>query len=255
MEKEEITIKNLLDSGAHFGHQKRNWNPKMRKFIFEERNNVCIINLAKTIQQIRIAIGIIEKAVEDNKLILFVGTKKQAKNLIQECAEECGEFYIKKRWLGGMLTNLSTIRKSIKTLDRIEKLINTGSETLTKKEKSVLNKKYEKLIEQLSGVRKMKKLPGLVIVVDSCREHIAVSESNKLGIPVIGLIDTNSNPDHIDHVIACNDDSLKSIKLILNSFCDAILEKKRKLNIEVTKDDSIFSSNITSKKEGKEENE
>lgn len=230
-----VTIESLIQSGAHFGHQKQRWNPKMKRFIFEERGGIYIIDLAKTMQQIREAKEIVKQTVAKKQSILFVGTKKQAKIAIRECAEESGEFYVCERWLGGMLTNLSTIRKSIKTLDRIEKRIASGGEGLTKKEISLLTKDQQKLEKNLSGIRAMRKPPGLIIVVDPNNEHIAVKEANKLGIPVMALVDTNCDPDPIDHVIACNDDALKSIKLILHTLTYAILDKKKELNIHLKK--------------------
>lgn len=231
-----VTIKELLESGAHFGHQKHRWNPKMKPFIFEQRNGIYIIDLAKTMQQIRNAVQIVKEVVGKRKSILFVGTKKQAKSVVRECAEECGEFYICERWLGGTLTNLSTIRKSVKTLERIEKKISTGGDGLTKKEISLMGKDQIKLDRNLSGIRSMRKPPGLVIVVDPSKEHIAVAEANKLGIPVMGLVDTNCDPDPIDYVIACNDDALKSIKLILTAIMTGINERKEEMKIPVSKD-------------------
>ncbi len=233
----EVTIKELLESGAHFGHQRHRWNPKMKRFIFEERNGIYIIDLAKTMQQIRIAVGVVKEIVSKRKSILFVGTKKQAKSVIKECAEECGEFYISERWLGGTLTNLQTIRQSVKTLERIEKKITTGGEGLTKKELSVLSKEQVKLERNLSGIRAMRKPPGLLIVVDPSREHIAVAEARKLGIPIMALVDTNCDPDPIDYVIACNDDALKSIKLIVQALMQAIIDRKNDLNVGIAKGD------------------
>ncbi len=225
----EVTIKDLLESGAHFGHQRHRWNPKMKRFIFEERNGIYIIDLAKTIQQIRNAAEVVRDVIGKRKSILFVGTKKQAKSVVRECAEQAGEFYICERWLGGTLTNLSTIRQSVKTLERIEKRIASGGEGFTKKELSLLNKDQIKLDRNLSGIRAMRKIPGLLIVVDPSREHIAVAEANKLGIPVMALVDTNCDPDPIDHIIACNDDALKSIKLILQALTQAIVDKKNEM--------------------------
>lgn len=232
-----ITIKDLLEAGAHFGHQTRRWNPKMKRFIFEARNGLYIIDLAKTLQQIRNAADFVKTIVEKHKSILFVGTKKQAKVVIKELAEECGEFYVCERWLGGMLTNLTTIRHSIKKLEKIEKKIAQGGEGLTKKELSLLSKDQIKLDKNLSGVRSMRKLPGLVIVVDPSKEHIAVAEANKLGIPVMALVDTNCDPDPIQHVIACNDDALKSIKVILSTIVQAIIDKKNEMLVTVGKGD------------------
>ncbi|MBA3957479.1 MAG: 30S ribosomal protein S2 [Parachlamydiaceae bacterium] len=232
-----ITIKDLLEAGAHFGHQTRRWNPKMKRFIFEERNGLYIIDLAKTMQQIRQAVEVVKDLVGQHKSILFVGTKKQAKVVVHELAEQCGEFYVAERWLGGMLTNLPTIRQSIKKLDRIEKRIAVGGDGLNKKELSLLSKDQIKLDRNLSGIRAMRKPPGLVIVVDPSKEHIAVKEARKLGIPVMGLVDTNCDPDPIQYVIACNDDALKSIKLILQTITQAIIEKKNEMRVSVTKGD------------------
>lgn len=230
-----ITIKDLLEAGAHFGHQTRRWNPKMKRFIFEERNGLYIIDLAKTMQQIRHAIDVVTDVVSRHRSILFVGTKKQAKVVIRELADQCGEFFVCERWLGGMLTNLPTIRQSIKKLERIEKRIATGGEGLSKKELSLLGKDLEKLERNLSGIRSMRKLPGLLIVVDPSKEHIAVAEANKLGIPVMALVDTNCDPDPIQYVIPCNDDALKSIKLVIQTLVQAIIEKKNDMRVAITK--------------------
>lgn len=232
-----ITIKDLLEAGSHFGHQTRRWNPKMKRFIFEARNGLYIIDLAKTLQQIRSAVEIVKEIVANHKTILFVGTKKQAKAVIRELAEACGEFYVCERWLGGMLTNLTTIRQSVKKLEKIEKKIATGSEGLTKKEISLLTKDQIKLDKNLSGVRGMRKPPGLVIIVDPSKEHLAVSEANKLGIPVMALVDTNCDPDPIQYVIACNDDALKSVKLIVQALAQAVIEKKNEIRIAAGKGD------------------
>lgn len=233
----QITIKDLLEAGAHFGHQTRRWNPKMKRFIFEERNGLYIIDLAKTLQQIRLAVEVVKDVVAKHRSILFVGTKKQAKVVIRELAEEADEFYVCERWLGGMLTNMSTIRNSIKKLERIEKRIGAGGDGLTKKELSLLTKDQLKLDRNLSGVRGMRKPPGLVIVVDPNKEHIAVAEANKLGIPVMGLVDTNCDPDPVKYVIACNDDALKSVKLILQALANAIIEKKNEMQVSFGKGD------------------
>lgn len=233
-----VSVKDLLEAGAHFGHQKQRWNPKMKRFIFEERSGIYIIDLAKTMQQIRIALDVVSSVVAKHQSILFVGTKKQAKDVIKESAERSGEFYVSERWLGGMLTNLTTIRRSVKILERIEKQISTGGEGFTKKEMTLLSKEREKLDRNLSGIRAMRKPPGLLIVVDPSKEHIAVAEANKLGIPVMALVDTNCDPDPIDYVIACNDDALKSIKLIIQALSDVIIDKKAELNIEVKEEKS-----------------
>lgn len=236
-EYKEVTVKDLLESGAHFGHQRQRWNPKMKRFIFEERNGIYIIDLAKTMQQIRNAKEVIKDTISKRKSVLFVGTKKQAKNIIKECAEASGEFYVCERWLGGMLTNLSTIRNSVKTLERIEKKITTGGEGLKKKELSMLGKEQVKLDRNLSGIRAMRKPPGLLIIVDPSREHIAVAEARKLGIPIMALVDTNCDPDPIDYVIACNDDAVKSVRLILETLTQSIIDRKNDLNVGFAKGD------------------
>lgn len=237
MKETKISIKDLLESGAHFGHQRQKWNPKMKRFIFEERNGVYIIDLAKTMQQIRDAKQVLENIVTQRKSILFVGTKKQAKEIIKECAEKSGEYYVCERWLGGMLTNLKTIRQSVKTLERFEKKIAAGGEGITKKELSMLSKEQVKLDRNLSGIRSLRKNPGLLIVVDPCKEHIAVAEAKKLGIPVMALVDTNCDPDPIDYIIACNDDALKSVKLILTELTEVIISKKQEMKLAISKGD------------------
>ncbi len=249
MAKTEVTIKELLEAGAHFGHQKSRWNPKMKRYIFEERNGIFIIDLAKTLQQIREAVEITKDVVAKHRSILFVGTKKQAKAVVRDLAEQCGEFYVCERWLGGMLTNLSTIRNSIKKLDRIEKRISVDSEGLTKKELSNLTKDQIKLEKNLSGVRDMRKPPGLVIVVDPSKEHIAVAEANKLGIPVMGLVDTNCDPDPITHVIACNDDALKSIKVILQAIAQTVIDTKNTMTFAHQKGDEAEEEKSKGKNE------
>ncbi len=240
-----VTIKELLESGAHFGHQTRRWNPKMKRFIFEERNGIYIIDLAKTLQQIRAAVEVVREVVAKRKSILFVGTKKQAKIVVKESAEESDEFYICERWLGGTLTNLSTIRQSVKTLERIEKRIAAGGEGLTKKEVSSWNKERAKLDRNLSGIRSMRKPPGLLIVVDPSHEHIAVAEANTLGIPVMALVDTNCDPDPIDYVIACNDDALKSIKVVLSALTQAIIDQKNDMALPSVKGDSDSEEGVS----------
>lgn len=236
-QQQSVTIKELLEAGAHFGHQTRRWNPKMKRFIFEARNGIYIIDLAKTLQQIRQAVDVIQDTVRKHKSIMFVGTKKQAKVVIKELSEACGEFYVCERWLGGMLTNLATLRNSVKKLERIEKRISTESEGLTKKELSLLSKDQIKLEKNLSGVRSMRKPPGLLVIVDPSKEHLAVAEAKRLGIPVMALVDTNCDPDPIDYVIACNDDALKSIKLILQALAQAVVDTKNDMRVASDKGD------------------
>lgn len=256
----KVTIKDLLEAGVHFGHQRHRWNPKMKRYIFEEKNGIHILDLAKTMQHIRTACEVVEKIVERRQGILFVGTKKQAKIPVRECAEQCGEFYVSERWLGGMLTNLTTIRQSIKKLERIEKKVSAGREGITKKELSQMGKLRNKLDRNLSGIRPMRKVPGLLIVVDPSEEHIAVAEARKLGIPVMAIVDTNCDPDLIDFVIAANDDALKSNKIILQTITDAIIEKKKALGISLAemKEESQTEGGVESKarkEEGKDEHE
>lgn len=227
---QEVTIKDLLEAGAHFGHQTQRWNPKMKRFIFGERNGIYIIDLAKTLQQLRLSVDVIKEIIAQHRSILFVGTKKAAKALVRECAEKAQEFYVCERWLGGTLTNLATIRQSVRKLERIEKKIAQGAEGLTKKELSILTKDQIKLEKNLSGVRGMRKPPGLVIIVDPSKEHIAVSEANKLGIPVMALVDTNCDPDPINYVIPCNDDAQRSVKLILEALMQAIIDQKNEMH-------------------------
>lgn len=250
--KPAVTIKDLLENGAHFGHQKNRWNPKMGPYIFEARNGIYIIDLAKTLKQIHNALEVVKETVAQYKSILFVGTKKQAKIVVKEVAEACGEFYVCERWLGGMLTNLPTIRRSIKTLETIEKNLTASDSDLTKKELSLLSKEKGKLEKHLSGIRAMRKPPGLLIVVDPSKEHIAVAEANKLGIPVMALVDTNCDPDPIDYVIACNDDALKGIKLILEALGAAIIEKKQELKIPFNDAVAATSESQPAKEEANE---
>jgi small subunit ribosomal protein S2 len=232
-----VTVKELLEAGTHFGHQTQRWNPKMKRFIFGERNGIYILDLAKTLSQLNLAIEAVEDIVASHKSILFVGTKKAAKALIRDSAERAEEFYVAERWLGGMLTNLTTLRQSIRKLDRIEKRIASGGEGLTKKEISLMTKEQIKLEKNLSGVRAMKKPPGLLIIVDPSREHLAVAEAKKLGIPVMALVDTNCDPDPIDYVIPANDDAQRSIKLILDTLTQAIIDKKNEMNLFNEKED------------------
>lgn len=209
----------------------------MRVYIFGEKSGVHIIDLSKTLQQLRVACKVVQDTVESRRSILFVGTKKAAKTIVREEAERCGELYVSERWLGGILTNLSTIRQSVKKLDRIEKRIAAGGEGFTKKELSLLSKYQQKLDRNLSGVRAMRKLPGLLIVVDPGQEHLAVAEAKKLGIPVMAIVDTNADPDPIDYVIPANDDAQKSIKLIVQALADSIVDKKTELQLMGAKED------------------
>ena len=223
----DTTMRDLLEAGVHFGHQTRRWNPKMRKYIFMERNGIYIIDLQKTLKLIAEAQQIVRDTLSKGQSVLFVGTKKQANEIIHKEAERCGMFYVSERWLGGMLTNFQTIRLSIKRLDYLERMSQDGTyDKLTKKEVLRLEKERGKLERILSGIRSLNGLPGLLFVVDAKREKIAVSEANKLEIPVIAILDTNCDPDVIDHPIPGNDDAIRSISLITRLIADSILESQ-----------------------------
>jgi len=212
----EVTIKQMLEAGVHFGHQTRRWNPKMKRFIFGERNGIYIINLEITLSALERALTFLKEIALSGRDILWVGTKKQAKQSLSEAAVSCGMPYVNERWLGGMLTNFDTVRKSIRRLDTIDKMEEDGSfEFVSKKEVGSLKKEREKLKKNLEGIRKMRKLPEAVFVIDSNNEEIAVREARKLGIPVVALIDTNCNPDVIDYPIPGNDDAIRAVKLFL----------------------------------------
>jgi len=221
-------IKILLEAGCHFGHQTRRWNPKMKPFIFAARNGIYIIDLSKTLNAIEKAKLKMREAITKGKPVLFVGTKKQAQVVIHEEAPRCGGFYVTERWLGGMLTNFNTIKHSIKKLKDIEKMREDGTyEKITKKERSALDSEAERLNLVMGGIKEMTQLPGLIIVIDSKKEKIAVAEASKLGIPIIGIIDTNADPDPIDFPIAANDDAIKSIRVILKDLVDAGVEARQ----------------------------
>jgi len=222
-----ITMKQLLEAGVHFGHQTRKWNPKMGKYIFTARNDVHIINLEQTVVLANEAYEYVKNAVTEGKTILFVGTKKQAQTAIKEAAEKCGMYYVNSRWLGGTLTNFKTIRTRIDRLNKIDNMEKMGEfDLLPKKEVIALKLEREKLEKNLGGIREMSKLPGIVFVVDSNKEHICVKEAKALNIPVVGLIDTNCNPELIDVVIPGNDDAIRSIKLISDAMADAVIEAR-----------------------------
>jgi small subunit ribosomal protein S2 len=226
-ETQMVTMKDLLESGVHFGHQTRRWNPKMKPFIFGVRKNIHIIDLQKTLRYFRYTYNVVRDAAKEGKTILFVGTKKQAKNAIEEHARRCGMPYVNSRWLGGTLTNFNTIRKSIRKLEVIEEMEKSGQmDLLTKKEALMLRRKKEKLENYLGGIRDMKQLPDMLFVIDTVREHIAVKEGNKLGIPIIAPLDTNCDPDLIDYPIPGNDDAIRSIQLFCREIADAIIEGK-----------------------------
>lgn len=224
----QITIKQLLEAGVHFGHQTARWNPKMKKYIFGERNGIYIINLELTLACLEKALQFLKDLAAQGRDVLFVGTKKQAQVPIKEAAEACGMPYVTQRWLGGMLTNFETIRRSIKKLDSIDKMEQDGSfQFITKKEIGSLKKEREKLIKNLSGIREMRKLPGAVFVIDAELEKIAIAEARKLGVPVVAVLDTNGDPDQVDHPLPGNDDAIKAIKLFCEVISGAIAEGRR----------------------------
>ena len=223
-----VSMKQLLEAGVHFGHQTRRWNPKMAPYIFAERNQIYIIDLSKTVKLINEAYDFVKEVVEEGKPILFVGTKKQAQESIKEEAIRAGEYYVNERWLGGMLTNYKTIETRIKRLFELEKMEENGTmELLTKKEKAILLGEKEKLERFLGGIKNMPELPGAIVVVDPKKEKIAFHEARKLGIPVIGVVDTNCDPDEIDYVIPGNDDAIRAVKLLTSVIADAVVEAKQ----------------------------
>ena len=223
-----VSMKQLLEAGVHFGHQTRRWNPKMAPYIFAERNQIYIIDLSKTVKLINEAYDFVKEVVEEGKPILFVGTKKQAQESIKEEAIRAGEYYVNERWLGGMLTNYKTIETRIKRLFELEKMEENGTmELLTKKEKAILLGEKEKHERFLGGIKNMPELPGAIFVVDLKKEKIAVHEARKLGIPVIGVVDTNCDPDEIDYVIPGNDDAIRAVKLLTSVIADAVVEAKQ----------------------------
>lgn len=223
-----ISMKQLLEAGVHFGHQTRRWNPKMAPYIFTERNGIYIIDLQQTVGKIDEAYNFMKEIAASGKPVLFVGTKKQAQGAIKEEALRCEMYYVNERWLGGMLTNYKTISKSIDRLNEIEKMEEDGVfDSLTKKEVIRLNHERERLEKFLSGIRDMKGMPGAIFVVDPKKEKIAVQEARILGIPVIGIADTNCDPDDLDYVIPANDDAIRAVKLITAAMADAVIESRQ----------------------------
>ena len=223
-----ISMKQLLEAGVHFGHQTRRWNPKMAPYIYTERNGIYIIDLQQSVGMVDDAYNAIADIVADGGSILFVGTKKQAQDAIKTEAERCGQFYVNERWLGGMLTNFKTIQSRIARLKEIEAMEADGTfDVLPKKEVIELRKETDKLEKNLGGIRDMTELPGAMFVVDPKKERIAILEARKLGIPVIGLVDTNCNPEDVDYVIPGNDDAIRAIKLIIEAMANAVIESKQ----------------------------
>ena len=223
-----ISMKQLLEAGVHFGHQTRRWNPKMKEYIFTERNGIYIIDLQKTVKKAEEAYNFVRSVAEAGDSILFVGTKKQAQESIEQEAKRCEMFYVNQRWLGGMLTNFKTIQTRIAKLRKIEKMEADGDFAyLPKKEVIKLKAEQEKLEKNLSGIKYMKKLPGAMFVVDPRKEHIAVMEARALGIPVVAIVDTNCDPDEVDYAIPGNDDAIRAVKLIASKMADAVLEGRQ----------------------------
>jgi len=226
-----ITMKELLESGVHFGHQTKRWNPKMKQYIFGARNGIYIIDLQKTVRMFRRVYDFVVDIVASGKMLLFVGTKKQARDAIYEEANRCEMFYVHNRWLGGMLTNFQTIKKSIERLNYLNTIVNDGSiDLFPKKEGLKLEKERVKLDNNLGGIRTMNDLPGAIFVVDPKNETIAVREGRRLGIPIIAIVDTNCNPDEIDYIIPGNDDAIRAIRLITSRIADACTEGKERLD-------------------------
>ena len=220
-----ISMKQLLEAGVHFGHQTRRWNPKMAPYIYTERNGIYIIDLQKTVKKVDEAYAEICNIVADGGEVLFVGTKKQAQECIKEEAERCGMYYVNQRWLGGMLTNFKTIQSRIARLKAIEKMSEDGTfDVLPKKEVIELKKEWEKLEKNLGGIKEMKKIPDAIFIVDPKKERICVQEAHTLGIPLIGICDTNCDPEELDYVIPGNDDAIRAVKLIVSKMADAVIE-------------------------------
>ena len=229
-----VTMKNLLESGVHFGHQVKRWDPRMKKYIFAERNGIHIIDLQKTIAAIKDGYDEVRKVTAAGKSILFVGTKKQAQQAVQKEAERCGMFYVNNRWLGGMLTNFSTIKKSLQRLKKIEKMEIDGTfDNLTKKEVSALQKEKAKLEKNLGGIKEMKELPGALFVIDTHKEQIAVAEARRMGIPIIAVVDTNCNPEGIDFPIPGNDDAIRAITLFTSIIANAVTESDNEAGLKI----------------------
>ena len=234
-------MKQLLEAGVHFGHQTRRWNPKMKRYIFTERNGIYIIDLQKTVKKVEEAYNFVKKLSEDGGKVLFVGTKKQAQESVKNEAERAGQFYVNQRWLGGILTNYKTISKRIKRISEIEKMEEDGLfEVLPKKEVVELKKEYNRLIKFLGGIRDMKSMPDALFVVDPRKERNAIAEARKLNIPIVAIVDTNCDPDEIDYVIPANDDAIRAVKLLSGKMADAVLEGQQGVsNDEVAAEQNI----------------
>ena len=250
-----VSMSYLLEAGAHFGHQTKRWNPKMKEYIYNSRDDIYIIDLQKTVEKMEEAYAALNKIASEGGKVLYVGTKKQAQEVCKEEAERSNMYYMTERWLGGTLTNFRTIRKRVNRLEEIEKMENDGTfDKLPKKEVVGLKKEYDKLNKNLCGIREMTKLPQAVIIVDSTKEYNAIREARKLGIPVFGLIDTNCDPDDVDYVLPANDDAVRSIKVVLGALTNAIIEANGGTIVDyVSEDDKKVSKDKTSVKKEKKE--
>lgn len=228
-----VTMKDLLEAGVHFGHQTKRWDPRMKDFIYTSRNDIHVIDLQKTTILLDKAYEFVKETVKNGGEILFVGTKKQAQEVITEEAKRCGVHYVSQRWLGGTLTNLKTIRKSVQKMEKLKKMSEDGTfDKLSRKEVSILSKKLARLERDLTGIMNMKRLPDVLFVVDTKREQIAVNEANRLGIPIAGVVDTNANPEEITYVIPANDDAIRAIKLLVSVMANAVVEGKQMQVVE-----------------------
>ena len=233
-----VAMKQLLEAGVHFGHQTRRWDPKMAEYIFQARNGIHIIDLQKTSKKLDEAYAFLKEQAEEGKTVLFVGTKKQAQECVKEAAEKSGMYYIDQRWLGGMLTNFETIRTRVQRLKDLETMQEDGTfDVLPKKEVILLKKEMEKLEKNLGGIKDMTEIPGVMFVVDPKKERIAILEAKKLGIPVVGLIDTNCNPEDLDYVIPGNDDAIRAVKLISDAMANAIIEGRQGESMEMASEE------------------
>lgn len=235
-----VAMKQLLEAGVHFGHQTRRWDPKMAEYIFQARNGIHIIDLQKTSKKIDEAYAFLKEQAEEGKTVLFVGTKKQAQECMKEAAIKCGMYYVDQRWLGGMLTNFETIRARVQRLKDLETMQEDGTfDVLPKKEVILLKKEMEKLERNLGGIKEMEELPGVIFLVDPKKERIAVLEAKKLNIPVIGLVDTNCNPEEVDYPIPGNDDAIRAVKLIADVMANAVIEGRQGESFEVAEEQDV----------------
>ncbi|MBO4293680.1 MAG: 30S ribosomal protein S2 [Clostridia bacterium] len=235
-----VAMKQLLEAGVHFGHQTRRWDPKMAEYIFQARNGIHIIDLQKTSKKLDEAYDFIKSQAEEGKKVLFVGTKKQAQECMKEAAIKCGMYYIDQRWLGGMLTNFGTIQKRIQRLKDLETMQEDGTfDVLPKKEVILLKKEMDKLEKNLGGIKEMTELPGVIFLVDPKKERIAILEARKLNIPVVGLVDTNCNPEDVDYCIPGNDDAIRAVKLIADAMADAVIEGNQGESFEKTQEQDV----------------